>query len=175
DLFVHVVQRTRGSERQANDRNHQQLATLETPHHPGNASAKRSRLIHYAERAADQKNEKDYGRRGGHSPRNRYYRLKWSDRRLWNCVVGSGDYDYASGRGIGAPVELSGGKHVSHRGGQHDESHQQRQWVRKAEYQGADGGQGETGSRTKGIDDRGLIEGRGLAASIIADLSRIEN
>src|SRR5205823_9395766 len=60
DFFVHVVQRTRGSERQANDRNHQQLATLETPHHPGDSSAQCSRLIHYSERTSDEKNQKDY-------------------------------------------------------------------------------------------------------------------
>src|SRR5205814_8312100 len=136
DFFVHVVQRTRGSERQANDRNHQQLAMLETPHHPGDASTQRSRLIHYAKRSTDQENQKDYGRRGGHSPGNRYYRLKWSDGGLWNCVVSSGDYDSASGRGIGVPVELSGREHITHRGGQHDESHQQRQWMRKAEFHG---------------------------------------
>ncbi len=53
DLFVHVVQRTGGSECQTNDRNHEKLAVLETLHHPGDPSAQRSCLVHDAERAAD--------------------------------------------------------------------------------------------------------------------------
>ena len=124
DFFVHVVQRTRGSERQANDRNHQQLATLETPHHPSDSSAQRSRLIHYAERSADQENEEDYRCGGGHSPRNRDHRLERRDGRLWNRVIGSGDYNLTARCRIVAPVELAGGEHVSHHRRQHDESHQ---------------------------------------------------
>ena len=39
DFFVHVVQCTTGSERQTNDRNHQQLAIAQPLHHPSDTSS----------------------------------------------------------------------------------------------------------------------------------------
>ena len=135
---MHVVQRAGGSERQTNDRNHEQLTLLESLRHPGHSSAERSCPIHDAERATDQKNEEDHRSRGRHSLRNRDNRLKRSDRDLRNRVVRSGHDDLAPGDGIVAAVELSSGKQVAHHCGEGDESDQQCQRVGKAEFHRVD-------------------------------------
>ena len=133
DLLLHVLERAGSGEEHADDRNHEQLVSVEAAHQRADRLAERARLVHHGERAAHEEDQEDHGGRIDESLRDRHQRLEGAHGRRRHRVERARDDDHATGHRIARAVVPARGKDVTQHGGEQHAAGEQRKGMRERE------------------------------------------
>jgi len=133
DLLLHVLQRSRGRERDAHHGNDERFASLELPGEPIDPVPQGAGLVHDGESATRDEHEADDRHGVGYAFGDCDERLERTDRGAGHGVIGARNHDPPAGRRVFATLELPRGEDVGQGRRDEDARDEQGQRVRKPE------------------------------------------